>query len=82
MITVKELWQRLNCLIADKMKIYSDGIEGHAKDGTINRKLHDYKRYQVGIHMVIIGWWYIDKIDDDKQKNLVWKSLVGFKKNN
>ncbi len=60
-----------------RVKMDFDGIEGFTLDAVINKIPNDYRRYQEGIQvMIIVGWEWIDKIDDDKRKILVWTSLV------
>ncbi len=59
-----------------KVKIDSDGSIGYTGDMVMNRNLHDYKWCQGGSQVMMVGWWYIDKIDDNKWKSLDKNSLV------
>ncbi len=53
-----------------------DGIQDFAVDEVINKIPNNYRRCQEGSQVMIVGWWCIDKIDDDKRMILVGTSLV------
>ncbi len=54
----------------------SGGSQDLTKDIEMNRSYNDYRMYQRGSQVIDFGWWYIDKISDDRKKNLVCTSLI------
>ncbi len=56
----------------------SDGIQNLLENVVMNRSPNDYRRCPWGSKVMIVDWWLIDKIDDDKKKLAEFDILIKY----